>query len=90
MKEKIRQLIIMGLITLPMTAWAEEDSTMPDRSLRGEWAELKKEKYSEWTIVEKLEKARTLLSGEGNKDPKLLDSLIERLKSRAPMFKPNG
>jgi len=44
----------------------------------------------ERNIVEKLEKAKTLLSGEGNKDPKLLNGLIERLKSRASMFKPKG
>ncbi len=41
-------------------------------------------------LIEKLTKAAGLLSGEGDKDPKLLTSLAERLKSRVPIFKTKG
>jgi len=44
----------------------------------------------ERNMIEKLTKAAGQLSGEGEKDTKLLTSLAERLKSRVPIFKPKG
>ncbi len=44
----------------------------------------------EKNMIEKLTEAAGKLSGEGKKDPKLLTSLAERLKSRVAMFKPKG
>jgi hypothetical protein len=42
----------------------------------------------ERNVIEKLETAKSTLSGEGNKDPRLLAGLIDRLRSRDPMFNP--
>jgi hypothetical protein len=44
----------------------------------------------EKNMIEKLTEAAGKLLGEGKKDPKLLTSLAERLKSREPAFKPEG
>jgi len=44
----------------------------------------------ERSVIKKLDAARTTLSGQGEKDPKLLTGLIERLKTRDLMFKPKG
>jgi len=41
----------------------------------------------EKNLIEKLTKAASKLTGEGKKDPKLLDDLAKRLDSREPIFK---
>jgi hypothetical protein len=44
----------------------------------------------ERNVIEKLEAAKATLSGQGKKDPKLLAGLIEKLKTRDPMFTPKN
>jgi len=44
----------------------------------------------ETSLISAIEKARPNLTGEERTDPKLLDQLVKRLKSRQPMFSPKG
>jgi hypothetical protein len=44
----------------------------------------------ETNMIAKLTEAAGMLSGEGERDPKLLGSLAERLESRKPVFDPQG
>ncbi len=38
-------------------------------------------------LIAMIEMARPKITGKGNNDPKLLDSLVKRIRSRKPMFK---
>ncbi|MEM7014121.1 MAG: hypothetical protein AAF585_21890, partial [Verrucomicrobiota bacterium] len=38
-------------------------------------------------LIKMIEETRPSLTGEGKTDPRLLDNLVERIRSRQPMFK---
>ena len=48
---------------------------------------LKEKSDEELNLISMLEEIRPELKGAGRKDPKLIDQLIKRIKSRKPMFK---
>ena len=74
--------------------WTEEDKESQKQPFyvihKNRFYRLKAGSDEEAKLIAMIESARPKLTGAGNTDPKILDSLATRIRTRKPMFKSKG